>query len=368
MKRLVLVGGGHAHVEVLRRLRVTPLPDCELVLISPSRYTAYSGMVPGLIAGHYSHRDAHIDLERLSHAAGARFVQDHAVCVDAASNTVTCAQGTEVVYDVLSLAVGSVADTAPIGGAERCGLPVKPVDRLLAGVETLMEEARRTALTIVVVGAGAGGIELCFALDYRVRREAGTQRARFAIVSASSVVLPGYSDAVRHRVLRTLKQREIAVHTGRRVTGADERGIVLDGGERIAADRVVWVTGPAPVPWLKGSGLALDAQGFLLVNDRLQSISHERVFAAGDVATMKNDPRPKSGVYAVRQGPPLARNLRRAVLGAPLRSFHPQRRALQLITTGERYAIAAWGKLGCEGGWVWRWKDWIDRRFVARYA
>jgi len=368
MKRLVLVGGGHAHVEVLRRLCLTPISDSQIVLVSPSRHTAYSGMVPGLIAGHYSRRDAHIDLEHLSHAARVRFVQDHAVSVDAARNTVTCAHGTEVVYDVLSLDVGSVADTAPIGGAEHRGLPVKPVDRLLAGVEALLGDARRAALTVAIIGAGAGGVELCFALDYRISREAGAQRARFAIVSASSEVLPGYSEAVRHRVLRVLEERQIAVHTDQRVTGADERGIVLESGERVAADRVVWVTGPAPVPWLRSSGLALDAEGFVLVNDRLQSISHEHVFAAGDAATMDHQPRPKSGVYAVRQGPPLAHNLRCALQCAPLSSFRPQRRALQLITTGERYAIAAWGELACEGRWVWRWKDWIDRRFVDRYA
>src|SRR4051794_24899190 len=368
MKRLVLVGGGHAHVEVLRRLRLTPLPDCELVLISPSRYTAYSGMVPGVISGHYSRREAHIDLERLSHAARVRFVQDHAVSVDAAGNTVACAQGTQYVYDILSLDVGSTADTAPISGAENRGLPVKPVDRLLAGVETLLEDARHAALAIVVIGAGAGGIELCFALEYRMRREVGAYGARFEIVSASREVLAGYSAAVRRRVLRVLEQREIAVHTERRVASADEHGIVLDGGERIVADRVLWVTGPAPVPWLEHSGLALDAKGFVLVNDRLQSVSHERVFAAGDAATMNHHPRPKSGVYAVRQGPPLARNLRCALLGAQLESFHPQHRALQIITTGERYAIAAGGELACEGGWVWRWKDWIDRRFIARYA
>jgi selenide,water dikinase len=154
----------------------------------------------------------------------------------------------------------------------------------------------------------------------------------------------------------------------RRVVGVGDRGIALDNGERIAADRVIWVTGPAPVAWLQQSGLATDAAGFVLVNDRLQSISHPEVFAAGDVATMVDHPRPKSGVYAVRQGPPLTGNLRRALLGMPLHSFRPQRRALQLITTGERHAIAAWGELALAGAWVWRWKDWIDRRFVARYA
>ena len=204
-------------------------------------------MVPGLIAGHYSRRDAHIDLERLAHAAGARFVQDMRSS-SSRKQSVTCAQGTEVIYDVLSLDVGSVANTAPIGGAERCGLPVKPVDRLLAGVEALLEEARRAALDHRRCRCGRRRHRalLCARLSPAPR---GRHAARaLCHRDASSEILPGYSDAVRRRVLRTLEQREIAVHTDRRVAGADERGIVLDGGERIAADRVVWVTGPAAGP------------------------------------------------------------------------------------------------------------------------
>jgi selenide,water dikinase len=368
MQRLVLAGGGHSHVEVLRRFGLAAPAETEIVLISPSRSTAYSGMLPGMIAGHYSRRETHIDLERLAHLARARFVPDAVVGLDPAHRIAYCAQGVEVTYDWLSLDIGSVPNTEPIRQAERFGFPVKPVDRLLAGVEALAQEARQRDLDIAIVGAGAGGIELCFALDYRLRHEASAHRARFSLLTLTSEVLPGYSEAVRRRVLRALEQRQVAVHTGRRVVGVGDRGVALDDGQRVAADRVIWVTGPAPVAWLRESGLATDDAGFVLVNDRLQSVSHREVFAAGDVATLVDHPRPKSGVYAVRQGPPLARNLRRVLRGAGPRSFRPQRRALQLITTGERYAIAAWGELALEGGWVWRWKDWIDRSFIARYA
>jgi selenide,water dikinase len=368
MKRLVLIGGGHAHVEVLRRFGQAAAAEIEIVLISPARCATYSGMLPGLIAGHYARRDTQIDLERLGHAARARVMRDIAVGIDLERRVVLCAEGEEVSFDVASLDIGSISNTEPIRQAERIGLPVKPVERLLAGVESLIDEARRRALDITVVGAGAGGIELAFALDYRLRRDAAEHAARFSIATLTPEILPGYAAAVRSRVRSALAQREIVVHVERRVVGVGDRGIALDNGERIAADRVIWVTGPAPVPWLQQSGLATDAAGFVLVNDRLQSISHPEVFAAGDVATMVDHPRPKSGVYAVRQGPPLTSNLRSALLGTPLRSFRPQRRALQLITTGERHAIAAWGELALAGAWVWRWKDWIDRRFVARYA
>ncbi len=367
MKRLILVGGGHAHVEVLLRLSREPIAGTETILISPGRYTAYSGMLPGLIAGHYARRDAHIDLERLAHAARARFVRDVAVGLDPSRFAVFCAQGAEIAYDWLSIDVGSVPNTDPIRQSERFGFPVKPVDRLLAGVEALVQEARSRELDIAIVGAGAGGVELCFALDYRLRREGSAKRARFALLTETEV-LPGYSGAVRKRVLRVLDERSIVLHAGHRVIGVGDLGIALDDGQRVTADRVIWVTGPAPAPWLQQSGVARDADGFVLVNDRLQTISHAQIFAAGDVATMVDHQRPKSGVYAVRQGPPLARNLRNAIQGKPLRPFRPQRRALQLITTGERYAIAAWDDLAFEGRWVWQWKNWIDRRFVARYA
>ena len=245
-----------------------------------------------------------------------RFVQDYAVALDAACRTVACAQGTHVSYDVLSLDIGSVPNNGSIEDAERVGFPVKPVDRLLAGVEAVVATARSGHLDIAIVGAGAGGVELCLALDYRVRREAGA--ARFFLLTASSSVLPGYSERVRRRVMHVLRQRGITVRVGRHVVAAYDHGVVLDDGERIAANPVIWVTGPAPAAWLRDCGLALDAEGFVLVNDRLQSTSHADVFAAGDVATMVDHPRPKSGVYAVRQGPPLAANLRAALRGAPL--------------------------------------------------
>ena len=368
MQRLLLAGGGHAHVEVLRRFGVAAPADTEIVLVSPGRYTAYSGMLPGLIAGHYSRRETHIDLERLAHRARARLVPDRVVGLDPARRIAYCAHGAEVPYDWLSLDIGSGPGTHPMSQATGLGLPVKPVDRLLAGVEALAQEGRRRSLHIVVVGAGAGGIELTFALDYRLRRETSAPRASFSIVTLTSEILPGYSAAVRKRVLRVLTQRQVTVRTGWRVVDAGDRGITLDDGQCVAADRVIWATGPAPAGWLRESGLATDDAGFVLVNDRLQSVSHPEVFGVGDVSTVGGHPRPKSGVYAVRQGPPLARNLRRVLHGAVPRSFRPQRRALQLISTGERYAIAAWGGLALEGGWVWRWKDWIDRRFIARYA
>jgi selenide,water dikinase len=295
-------------------------------------------------------------------------VHDEGIGLDVERRTLACAQTPGVSYDWLSMDIGSMPDTASIENAQRFGLAVRPVEHLLAGVDALMERARRQAIEVAVVGAGAGGIELCLALDYRARREAGPERVRFSMVSETKELLPHFGEPVRKRVDRVLQQRGIAVHRGCRVIAAQEGGLLLEAGTHIRTDMPIWVTGPAAAPWLRGSGLNLDDRGFVLVDECLRSTSHPEVFAAGDVATMAHHARPKSGVYAVRQGPALSANLRRAVLNQPLRRFAPQRRALQLISVGERAAIASWGALAVEGGWVWRWKDWIDRRFIARYA
>jgi selenide,water dikinase len=367
MKRLVLVGGGHAHVEVLRRFGRAPVPDVEITLISPGRHTVYSGMLPGLVAGHYGWRACHMDLEVLSRFAGARFFRDIAVGLDLERNVVHCADSVEVPYDLVSLDVGSTPNTHPIGQSARLGLPVKPVDRFLAAWDGLISEAGERDLSIAIVGAGAGGIELCLAMQYRLAQRAPHRAARFTLLTLTDAILPDHGSGVRRRVERVLRARDVAVRTRSLVVGVEEHELLLDGGDRVPADQFVWVTGPAAPRWLGDSGLRTDTAGFVLTDDCLRSISHPQVFAAGDAATMASFARPKSGVYAVRQGPPLAENLRLVLRGQQPRVFEPQPTALQLISTGNRYAIASWGGLSAEGAWVWRWKDWIDRRFMARY-
>jgi selenide,water dikinase len=204
-------------------------------------------------------------------------------------------------------------------------------------------------------------------MQYRLRQRVPDRRAQFSLITLTRDILPDHNPRVRRRMERMLRARGVIIKTSSHVVGVDERKLELEDGSSLPADRVVWATGPAAPRWLGASGLRTDERGFVLVKDSLQSLSHADVFAAGDIATMANHPRPKSGVYAVRQGPPLANNLRAVLRGEPPRAYEPQPVALQLITTGERNAIASWGSLCAEGHWVWRWKDAIDRRFVARY-
>ncbi len=367
VKDLVLVGGGHSHVAVLKRFGMRPMPGVRLTLVCRDVHTPYSGMLPGLIAGHYAFDDAHIDLERLCRFAGARFFVDEATGIELDARRVICRHRPPVPYDVLSLDIGSTP-RADVPGAAEHATGVKPIDGFLARWERLRDRvlASGTPLRIAVVGTGAGGVEILLAIQHRLGA-LGAGGHEFHLFGEAPTVLPAHNDRVRDRFARVLAKRGVAVHLDARVVEVTETALRTEDGATHPADEVLWVTQAGAAPWLAASGLAVDAGGFVRVDAALRSVSHPEVFAAGDVAAVVPHPRPKSGVYAVRQGKPLARNLRRALVSKRPRPFRPQRRALALITTGDRYAVASRGGWSVAGRPVWWWKDWIDRRFMAKY-
>lgn len=367
VKDLVLVGGGHSHVAVLKQFGMQPLPGARVTLISRDSQTPYSGMLPGLIAGHYSADEAHIDLVPLCRFAGARFVRADVIGIDTAAATVQLANRPPIAYDVVSINVGSTP-ALPAGlAADGTVLPVKPIDRFLTQWKGLLERvrARRERTRIAVVGGGAGGVELILA----VRQKLGAERCdvSLSLLTAGRDILTAHGAGVRRRFRRILAEHNIDLHTQAHVVAADPGRLCTDSGQEFRFDEVLWVTEAAAAPWLAVTGIAVDDRGFALVDEYLRSVSHPQLFAAGDAAAMRGEPRPKSGVFAVRQGAPLARNLRRALLGKKLVAFRPQRRFLSLIGTGEGYAVASRGAWSAEGRWVWRWKEWIDRRFMRKY-
>ena len=368
MKTLILAGGGHAHVEVLRRFGLSRPPGVRVLLISPDSHTPYSGMLPGLLAGHYTRDDCHIDLRPLCDRAGAAFAVTRVEGIDLPGRRVRCADGQTREFDALSLDVGSTPDLGSVPGAAEHTVPVKPVAGLLEAwreMEARCERRPAGHLRLAVVGGGAGGAEVALAIRRRCRREDPQQEPAIAIVTNG--LLSGHPARARVLVARALARRRITLMDQRLVVRLTAGEIHCASGERVPADLIVWATGAAAVPWVGQSGLACDDRGFAAVNDGLQSPSHPFVFAAGDVATMLTRPLPKAGVFAVRQGPLLDGNLRRYLAGEPLRPFRPQPRYLSLMSTGDGHAIASWAGLAWQGRWVWAWKDRIDRAFMRRY-
>jgi selenide,water dikinase len=372
VKDVVLIGAGHSHVTVLRMFGMNPIPGVRFTLVSRELHTPYSGMLPGLIAGHYGFDDAHIDTGPLARFADARLYQDEATALDLAGRRVLCRHRPPVPYDLLSLNIGSTPNTGDVPGASEHAIPVKPIDGFLSRFEALMARvlARRGRTRLALVGAGAGGVELLLSVEHRLRHEVsragfGAGALSFALVSGAPDILPNFPATFRSRFTRILALRGIEVVTGAAVTRVESGRLLLDGNATIDADEILWTTQAAPARWLAKSGLPLDERGFVRVDEMLRASAE--VFAAGDTIAFAPRDLPKSGVYAVRAGPVLADNIRRALTGRPLRRFSPQREALYLVSTGERHAVGTRNGLEVEGAWVWRWKDWIDRRFMRRF-
>ena len=371
---LVLVGGGHAHVEVIRRFGMKPIPGVRLTVISRELHTPYSGMLPGLIAGHYSFDDAHIDLGPLAQFAGARLLHDEVTDLDLEARKVLCRNRPPVDFDVLSIDTGS-APSMDAPGAAVNAVNVKPVSSFHARWQSLRTRILETAgsFSIGVVGGGAGGVELLMAIRYRLlaelRQAAGNvERLHFHLITASDDILPTHNARVRAKYRNVLERCGVELSLACEVVDVTPGRLCTQTGASIALDEILWVTHAGAPQWPSEAGLATDENGFIRVDATLQSVSHPGVFAAGDVANVDPHPRPKSGVFAVRQGPPLADNLRRTLARLHLEPFTPQRQFLSLISTGDRHAIASRSRWAFEGRWVWAWKDWIDRRFVKRFT
>lgn len=375
LKDLVLIGGGHSHVAVLKKFGMNPVTGVRLTVIARDVHTPYSGMLPGYVAGHYSFDEAHIDLRPLCRFAGAGLYHDEAVHIDLVNRQVLCTTRPPVAFDVLSINVGSRPQFQGVDGGGQFATPVKPINRFVHKWQQL--EARVRAQPgphrIGVVGAGAAGVEMVLAVQFRLQAMLTAdgrngEAIECHLISRSPRILPRFPAAVAARFMRVLQARGVHVHTRLEATALETGKLTLSDGSILTLDEVLLVTGASAPDWLRQSGLAVDDNGFVMVDDCLRSISNEAIFAAGDVAAMVNHPREKAGVYAVRQGPPLADNLRRAVLGQTLKPFRPQQAALALISTGDQYAVAARSGLAVEGRAVWRWKDWIDRRWMKKYS
>jgi selenide,water dikinase len=373
-KDLVLIGGGHSHVSVLKRFGMRPVPGLRLTLITRDIDTPYSGMLPGLVAGHYDFDETHIDLGPLARFAGARLYHAEVEGVDLDNRLVHAPGRPPIAFDLLSINTGSRPNRVDVPGVDEFALAAKPIDVFLRRWQRLVQRVREHDgdFRIVVVGGGAGGVELALSTQWRLQRElraAGKDPSRlhFQLVTRGAEIMPTHNPGVRQRFDRILGERGIALRTRSPVGAVAEDRITTVAGAELPADAVIWVTTASAPSWPKASGLAVDAGGFIAVDHELRSRSHDFVFAAGDVAALPA-PRPKSGVFAVRQGRVLAANLRAAATGRTLRRYRAQQNFLGLISTGDPYAIASYGNWSFESAWLWRIKDWIDRRFMSKYG
>ena len=369
LKHLVLLGGGHAQVSVLKSLIMEPIRGLRVTLISRDILTPYSGMLPGYIEGLYSDQDITIDLSHLARLAGARFIHGSVDNLDADRRKLTIEGYPEMGYDLLSINIGSSPDMAAIKGAQDHAIPVKPISQLLDKLHPVLDKRPQDKKSsIAIVGGGAGGVEMALSLHHRLNIKE-KRNLQFSLIGRSPRFLSEFTPQAAATIMPVLEAQNITCYLGSSVLSITNEGVMLANDTMIKADHVLAVTAGRPAPFLATSGLALDEKGFVAVHDTLQSTSHETVFAAGDIASVIGASRPKAGVFAVRAGPILTQNLRRQLLEDSLHHWQPQKNYLALIGTGNRKAMAVRGKVVLPPSrLLWHLKEWIDRKFIQKFS
>lgn len=361
IRDLVLIGGGHAHALVLRMWGMNPLPGTRVTLINPDPVAPYTGMLPGLIAGHYRRDELMIDLVRLARFAGARIILDRAAGIDREARLVHLAGRPPLPYDLAAIDVGITSDLPGVPGAAGHAVAAKPLGVFAEAWEAFVAKAP-TQPRIVILGAGLGGVELALASAYRLREA----QARITLLDQAEAFLPALGAKARRVLERRLAGADVELRLGVRVASIGPDSVVLEDGHEIGSDFTLTATGARPHAWLAETGLRQE-DGFLVTDASLRT-SDPWVFASGDCAGIMGDPRPKAGVFAVRAAMVLHANLRAALTGKPLQEFRPQADYLKLISLGERAAVAEkWG-LVASGSRFWWLKDRIDRKFMDKFA
>lgn len=366
-RRLVLVGGGLAHLHVLHAWRRRPPPPgVELVLVTPDVDQYYSGMVPGFLRGEYEASALRIDLAALARHAGARLVLGAATRILRSERIVEV--GTErLTFDLCSVDVGSgsASERVPGGIAHAVSLrPMRNAIELRARLDAFVATAR--PVDVVVVGGGAGGVEVAFAL--RRRMNGAGANGTVTLVESRPRIMDDASAGVQAVVDERLRAQQVGVVLGGAVSAVDDDCVRLASGATLPASVVVWTAGSAPPALLSAGDLPLDDAGYLLVDRKLQVVGGAGVWAAGDCVTLQGARAlPRSGVYAVRQGPVLLANLRAALGAGRTRRYRPRRRALTIIDTSDGRAVARWGAMHWVGRWAMALKRRIDFGFVRKF-
>ena len=361
-KTLLLIGGGQAHVEVLRQLALNPPAEADVALFNPSPSVLYSGMLPGVIARHYEAAEAKINLWALCQRARVRFFETSVLALNATNKVLESGIGERHRFDYASFDVGGVSQAIPMSPGAYV-VTVKPADSLLAAINEF-ESVRSASLMVRIVGNGAAALEVALALAFRWRES--TNR-RIAIVAATRLMV-GYPPRVRSLALRACKKLGVAVLEGKTVERIEPTRLRLIGGELIDTQLTVLATGFSPVALVQKTDLARTTNGSIHVNVNLQSSNHPHIFAAGDCAQIADLLMPKSNVFSVPQGATLTTNLLATMTNAPLAPYRHAPTVLDMLSLGDKRAIATRGGLSTAGGWAWRWKDSGNRKWINRYT
>lgn len=353
---LLLVGGGHAHLGILRRIRMKAV-DYNVTLISASTYQYYSGMFSGFTEGLYSEQEIRINLAELCEQAGVTFVKDVIVKIDADNRKLVGASGKVYDFKLVSFDIGS-----SIGAIDGSIKQIKIKPNFVFPKE--IQSFRKTAFP-VVVGGGAAGVEM--ALSVQAWRFNNGFNPNVAVIS-SSPLLSSVSEKASSKIMKIVKQKGIIVCDQDEIKETSRQQLITKSGKRIACSQLLPLTGAKASPLFVNSSLPIDENGFLLIESTLQAKDFPWVFGAGDCVSFSNNPKlPKNGVFAVRQEPILWENINRYLAGKRLTNFKPQKKFLSILSVGEQQGLLTYGNIAYCGKWAWRLKNSIDVKFMEKH-
>lgn len=362
-RHLVLVGGGHAHLTVLEKLREGALTPFRVTLIDPSPRHFYAGMAAGLLSGIHDESDACLDLRALIGGAG-RFVQARVDRIDPRMHRLLLSSGELVSYDIASFCIGARILRERVSGDPEGMLCVLPVENLLTARRRILRGMQSGPFHLVVAGGGPAGVETAAHLR-RLQREAGG-RGRICL-AAGGRLLGGFAPRFRELALESLRRRGVEVCEGVRVVHVEQGGALLSDETERRCDLAILAVGARPPALFDDSGLTVGRGGGLLVDEHLRCFEHPRIFGAGDCIERPPDSLPKTGGHALREGEALAENLRAVFEEEPLRPYEPPEDPLTFLDLGDGTAMLHKRERVVRGRSVLRLKQWYDRRFVRRY-
>ena len=358
MKKLLLIGAGHAHLYIMKKLQEEK-GDHDVTIISPSEYQYYSGMFSGFLEGLYNKEEMRVHIPTLAKAAGIHFTEGAALSIDSKAKVVLTEKGDILSYDVLSVDIGSLTAGIDVPGARKHALRIKPNYRI-EEVAKAMQEAENP----VVVGGGAAGVEMALALTARRKLE---DKKPVSVISHSPL-LENNSAKAQEKIKQIMQDKRLPLYLKEKVANVTSSQIITTTGNQIVYDEVLWLTGPKAPGLFRTSQLPVDEAGYLLVEDTLQVKEYPAIFAAGDCASIRQYPDlPKAGVVAVRQSEVLWENIKGFMKETNGRRFQPKNTYLSILSTGQKQGLLLYGKIVLHHSLSWKLKNRIDQKFINTY-
>jgi NADH dehydrogenase FAD-containing subunit len=364
-RRLILIGGGHAHMVTLANVQHFIKRGHQVMLISPSQHHYYSGMGPGLLSRIYSSQETRFAIRRRVEKQGGTFIRDSVTHIDPHHRLVTTRRGERYPYDLLSCNSGS--QVSPLEEMEEHGslFYAKPIERLRRARQIMIETATRKKVNVSVIGGGAAAVEIT-GNAWRLLARHSKHGFKLRLFSSGSI-LSRFPSKVRAAGLRSLERRGIEVLQNCPAKAISTQSVETDSGRAYPADVIFLATGVKPSPIFRASGLPIGPDGGLAVNQYLQCTAYPDIFGGGDCIYYQDAPLEKVGVYAVRQNPVLYRNLLAALEGRPLEPFSPGGSYLLIFNMGDGTGILYKSGVMLRGRLAFWIKDYIDRRFMQTF-